>query len=411
MPQELKRTKRNSKRRGNNEGSIYQRQSGDWCGQVSTGHKPDGKLIRKTLYGKTRQEVAIKITTLSGEVFTNGYSTVSANEMREFCVLYENWFSTFKAPTIKTQTQERYRNFMKNHFNPVFGNMNVQDITLVQFQQFFNEKAQKGYAAQTIKHMKQALSQFYEYAVKQKLVSLNPIADVKIRDTERRNERMALTPQQREVICKALDQEVLLKPILLTFIMTGLRPQELIALKWKNIDFESSVISVEAATNREVSFDESGNVVGRRLVIGNTKTAGSVRKFPAPAVVMEALKEWKTHLSGQEQAAGVTVTTGDCFVFSSQKGTMRTYSGLRSLLIRFLKRIGLDGKGISLYTFRHTFATMLLERRENPKIVSTLMGHSKVLTTLSIYSHVISNDVYEDTTRTLDAIYVETMQK
>ena len=58
---------------------------------------------------------------------------------------------------------------------------------------------------------------------------------------------------------------------------------------------------------------------------------------------------------------------------------------------------------ISLYTFRHTFATMLLEKRENPKIVAELMGHTKVSTTLDLYSHVISNDVYEETSQKLGA--------
>lgn len=84
---------------------------------------------------------------------------------------------------------------------------------------------------------------------------------------------------------------------------------------------------------------------------------------------------------------------------------MRSYSGLRSMLRRFLSKNGLDGHEISLYTFRHTFATILLEERENPKIVSELMGHSKVLTTLSIYSHVISKSVYESTARTLDRAF------
>lgn len=84
---------------------------------------------------------------------------------------------------------------------------------------------------------------------------------------------------------------------------------------------------------------------------------------------------------------------------------MCTYSSLRSLLKRFLKKNGFDKEGISLDTPRHTFATMLLEERENPKIAANLMGHSKVLMTLTTYSHVISNDVYEDTAKALDGIY------
>jgi len=107
----------------------------------------------------------------------------------------------------------------------------------------------------------------------------------------------------------------------------------------------------------------------------------------------------------QEEKSGIDFTSDDCHVFCTNKGEVRSYSGLRSLLMRFLSKNGLDGYGISLYTFRHTFATMLLEERENPKIVSELMGHSKVLTTLSIYSHVISKSVYESTAKTLDRAY------
>ena len=44
-------------RRGNNEGTIYQRNDGRWCGQITIGYKADGKPERKTAYGKTRIEV------------------------------------------------------------------------------------------------------------------------------------------------------------------------------------------------------------------------------------------------------------------------------------------------------------------------------------------------------------------
>ncbi|WDU82823.1 hypothetical protein [Caloramator sp. Dgby_cultured_2] len=49
------------KKRGNNEGTIYKRPNGTWCGQITLGRKEDGKLKRLTFYGKTRQEVADKI--------------------------------------------------------------------------------------------------------------------------------------------------------------------------------------------------------------------------------------------------------------------------------------------------------------------------------------------------------------
>ena len=46
--------KRKATRRGNGEGSIWQRPDGRWLGQISLGYDEEGKLKRKTCYGKTR---------------------------------------------------------------------------------------------------------------------------------------------------------------------------------------------------------------------------------------------------------------------------------------------------------------------------------------------------------------------
>ena len=85
MSQKLKESKRKARRRGNNEGSIFQRASdGLWVGMVTVGYKTDGKPIRKPHYGKTRQEVAQKVAVATGDVYANGYISVSARNERNF---------------------------------------------------------------------------------------------------------------------------------------------------------------------------------------------------------------------------------------------------------------------------------------------------------------------------------------
>jgi len=189
------------------------------------------------------------------------------------------------------------------------------------------------------------------------------------------------------------------KPIVLTFSFTGLRPQELIALQWRNIDLDKKTLSVNQAVNRIVDFDEDGNVVSRKEVLGKTKTPKSIRTLLIPEVVAEALREWVLYCKEKNIVSE--------FVFpNTRTGGMRTYAGLRSMLQRFTKKHQLENEKITLYTFRHTFATILLEQRESPKIVAQLMGHTKVSTTLDIYSHVVSNTVYEKTAQTLDGVYM-----
>jgi integrase len=51
------------RRRGHGEGSIYRRSDGRWCSVVDLGYI-NGKRVRKTVYGKTRKEVADKLPAL-----------------------------------------------------------------------------------------------------------------------------------------------------------------------------------------------------------------------------------------------------------------------------------------------------------------------------------------------------------
>ena len=70
---------------------------------------------------------------------------------------------------------------------------------------------------------------------------------------------------------------------------------------------------------------------------------------------------------------------------------LRSYSGTRRLLKRFNDKYGFSKYDIHFHTFRHTFATMLFEKKVNPKIIQFLLGHKSVKTTLEIYNNVNDN--------------------
>ena len=408
MPRELKSKTKQSARRGNNEGSIYQRKDERWCSQVLVGYQADGKPLRRYVYGNTRAEVARQLAAQTKEVFENGYVTVAPKAHQWFREIFEEWFVTFREPNMSSSTASKLRNLMKNHIYITFGKMELADVDLLKLQKFFNNEAKKGLSLQTIKHMKQLMNQFYKYAVKEQMVKHNPIDEVKIKTIERRDdkrEQMALTEEQRERVFTALENEVLLKPIIITFAFTGLRPGELIALQWKNVDLENATMSIRHSTQRNIEFDADGNAIHQSLSLSNTKTLRSTRTFIIPEVVKQTLLEWRERQEYMGVELGVDYTSNEQFVFCSKKGEMRTYHSLRSLLARFKKRHGFVKEKFNLYTFRHTFATMLLEARENPEIVARLMGHSKVTTTLLVYSHVVSQDVYEQTAKTLDSAF------
>ena len=54
-----------------------------------------------------------------------------------------------------------------------------------------------------------------------------------------------------------------------------------------------------------------------------------------------------------------------------------------------LKRARLEGEGFTFHSLRHTFATTLFKKREHPKVVQSLLGHSSITKTMDTYSHLI----------------------
>ncbi|MCL2190167.1 MAG: N-terminal phage integrase SAM-like domain-containing protein [Defluviitaleaceae bacterium] len=165
MPR-LKDPKPKTGRRGNNEGSIYLRKDGRWCGSVTTGYRTNGALIRKDVYGKTRNEVAQKVASMSSEVFQKGYTTQSARSDTNFENLFREWYELRKAPAITDVTDEKYRSMILKHILPAFGKLDVKDVNFKRLQRFFNGmktadvKGRAGYSADFIGKAKTCLITF-----------------------------------------------------------------------------------------------------------------------------------------------------------------------------------------------------------------------------------------------------------
>ena len=185
-------------------------------------------------------------------------------------------------------------------------------------------------------------------------------------------------------------------------MFAGLRIGEALALKWKNIDFANKTIKIERAITQTLKFDEQGNVKDRTTVIGDTKTACSVRDIPVTDIVLETLKQWKEKQSKrQETNPNVTaiLTAPTSFVFANDNGSYRTYYGTRVIFDRFKRRNGLNKYHIHFHGLRHTFSNMLFEMNENPKVIQQLLGHRDVKTTITVYNSVNSEYVREATDR------------
>jgi len=126
--------------------------------ELTSGYKTDGKPIRKTVYGSTRQEVDQEVAMLSVEVAKVGYTTVLARDETNFQTLCKEWFDLFSAPGLASCAEENRRRMMKLHIFSELGTMDIKDIDTKRLQRLFNAKAEL--SADYIGKMKNLLNNF-----------------------------------------------------------------------------------------------------------------------------------------------------------------------------------------------------------------------------------------------------------
>lgn len=106
------------KRRGHGEGSIYQREEGTWCATYSGGYAANGKRIRRTVFGATKEDANKKLTkALAGRL--DG-SFVEHNRTRLSAFL-ERWLEDAARPSIRPTTYFSYKGIISNHIDPRIG--------------------------------------------------------------------------------------------------------------------------------------------------------------------------------------------------------------------------------------------------------------------------------------------------
>ena len=394
--------KRKASRRANNEGSIYKRSDGSWCAQVTVGYDEEtGKIKRKTLYGKSQEEVRKKKEEALLRLRVNDPSRPMPNPTVELFI--RDYLLNVKKGSVTSRTFEWYCNLAENHIYPVLGSALLSGLTLDGVQVFLNGMLSQKLSLRTVKAVRDLLNQALEYACQTKLLRENPVRYARLPKSDRSvggEEKEALSPKQRKRVLEAAQDDDVMHPILVTLMFSGLRAGEILALVWKNVDLEKRMLTIDRAVTQDTEFDENGKRISRRTVVAMPKTQSGIRRITVPSQVADALRTWRKKV----EAAHPDWVEPDKPVFVNQSGKQRTYGGFRSTYVHFLERHGLADENLHLHRYRHTYGSMLMEQNVNPRVAQKLMGHKDVKTTLGTYSHV-SKELFDDAAARLDDAY------
>lgn len=248
----------------------------------------------------------------------------------------------------------------------------------------------------------------FEYCVDSDFLKTNPVAKTRLASRERKvqttEEYKAIPPELRKDFVKALDASPILKPICYTSLFAGLRIGEVLALRWRDVDFTDKTIWVDNAVTVIPHYDDAWRVSDYETVISDTKTAASVRSVPMPQILIDCLKEHRNRRRKMEYETGISFTDDDDLVFSTEEGELRTYYGTRAMFDKLMRKTGFAEYGFHFHTLRHTYSSMLFESGENPKVIQQLLGHKDVTTTIRTYNSV-DKSYFKQATKKIDAMF------
>ena len=244
-------------------------------------------------------------------------------------------------------------------------NKNISEIKVTKddIVEFINQIKQDGISARSQARIISSLKSFYKYLAIEDLIDVNPVEliespkiGLKLPDT--------LSLIEIDKLISAIDLSSKHgernRAILEMLYSCGLRVSELVNLNLSNVNFKNSYLKVIGKGHKE-----------RLAPIGS-------KALKYLMIYINEIRNHQTIEKGNED-----------FVFINNRGTKLSRVMIFLIIQKLKQKIGLNKK-IGPHTFRHSFATHLIEGGANLRAVQEMLGHESITTT-EIYTH-LDND-------------------
>jgi integrase len=287
---------------------------------------------------------------------------------------------------------------VRHHLKPTLGHIALKDLRPDQVQRVYNDKRETGLSARTIRYLHTILHSALKQAMKNQLVVRNVSEATTLPGGKTRKMRPLNLEQMRQFLAAVRDDRLFAAFFL--ELGTGLRRGEILGVRWQDLDLEASVLHVRQTLVRVRNHDAAAGDRKTRLIFQEPKTTQSRRTIPIPDDIVEALRHHRARQAEERLLMGEAYSDHG-LVFCQATGQPIDPRNFTRHFERLLKQAGLPH--IRFHDGRHTFATVMLELGEAPKVVQTMLGHTKIATTLDIYSH-MSLDMERKAAAKLNAV-------
>ncbi|HZL59172.1 MAG TPA: site-specific integrase [Stellaceae bacterium] len=372
-------------------GNITRRGDRSWRLKFESGERNNGTGKRQTKFVTvrgTRRDAERELTRILNAIETGAFVEPSKMTVEKYL---ETWLDHAKQ-RVSAKTFSRYEEIVKKHLSVGLGSHCLTKLTPLAIQDSYSKALASGrrnglggLSAQTVKHHHRILSEALRQAVRWRLLHSNP-CDLVEPPRPARREMHIIDQKQTAQLLKAAEPKRIYMPVLLA-VTTGMRRGELLALRWKNVDLDSSSLAVTQTLEK----------VGKQLTFKAPKTERSRRTISLPQYTVEALRKHRAKLAEERLAAGKAYHALDLVCCNELGQPMDP-----GYVTRTFANLAKTKFGIRFHDLRHSHISHLLAAGVHPKIASERAGHASISITLDVYSHVIPG-MQEDAAKRIDA--------
>lgn len=361
--------------RGRGEGTFGRTPDGGWWYRVSLGVGPDGKRIRRRVYGRTKADALDAAARLRR---SGGVST-SRDRLGDYL---DHWLDGL---ILAPGSVSKYRDTVRTHIAPALGRSRLSDLHPEHVRQWQRDMVADGKSPSTANYARVVLRIALAQAVRDELIERNVVELVRPLKVERRARSPLTGPESVRFIEAVGDSR--LGPLFTTAIGLGLRFGELRGLYWS--DVEDGVVHVQ----RQIP---TGSLDVRPLKTGQSGR----RLITLPGFVSDAISRERTMQLEERLRAGRRWGDGPDLIFRTPYGRALHPPTVRLALADALDEARLPS--IHFHDLRHSTATLLLTLGVDMRTVQTILGHSAMRTT-EAYAHVMP-ELTADAMARLDAL-------
>jgi integrase len=206
-------------------------------------HTSDGRK-RKTLYGKTRKEVAKELARALSDREGGLIFDAEGLKLRKYLT---RWLEDSVKDTVRNTTYERYEQISRTHIVPMLGGVKLKGLSPTHVRGLYKEKLQT-LSPRSVQYIHVTLHKALKQAVNDGLIPRNATEAVKPPQMHREEIR-PLTPEQVKMLLEAASGDRL-EGLYTLAVHTGLRQGELLGVKWEDVDLESGSLHVKRTLPR-----------------------------------------------------------------------------------------------------------------------------------------------------------------